>query len=69
MSYVDAFYDRDDDTIRVVERDDKGNRHYKDYPAKHVFYYRDSKGKYTSIYGEPLTRVSCKNCIRYSKTS
>ena len=30
MSYVDAFYDRDNDTIRVVERDDKGQRQYKD---------------------------------------
>ncbi len=61
MSYVDAFYDRDDDTIRVVERDDKGKRHYKDYPAKHLFYYKDPRGKYTSIYGDALTRVTCKN--------
>lgn len=61
MSYVDAFYDRDNDTIRVVERDDKGQRHFKDYPAKHLFYYRDPKGKFQSIYGEPLSRVSCKN--------
>jgi DNA polymerase elongation subunit (family B) len=61
MSYVDAFYDRDDDMIRVVERDDKGQRHFKDYPAKHIFYYYDPKGKFQSIYGDPLTRVSCKN--------
>ncbi len=61
MSYVDAFYDRDDDMIRVVERDAKGQRHYKDYPAKHLFYYYDPKGKFQSIKGEPLTRVNCKN--------
>ena len=61
MSYVDAFYDRNDDIIRIVERDSKGNRHYKDYPAKHLFYYKDSKGKFTSIHGDPLNRVSCKN--------
>ena len=61
MSYVDAFYDRDDDTIRVVEHDDKGNRNYKDYPAKHLFYYYDPRGKYQSIKGEPLSRVLCKN--------
>ena len=61
MSYVDAFYDRDEDIIRVVERDDKGQRHYKDHPAKHIFYYFDPKGKYQSIKGEPLSRVSCKN--------
>ena len=61
MSYVDAFYDRNDDIIRVVERDNKGNRHFKDYPAKHLFYYKDPKGKFTSIYGETLNRVFCKN--------
>ena len=61
MSYVDAFYDRDDDIIRVVERDDKGQRHYKDHAARHIFYYKDPRGKYNSIYGEPLSRVSCKN--------
>ncbi len=61
MSYVDAFYDRDNDIINVVERDDKGNRHYKEHPAKHIFYYQDARGKYKSIYGEPLTRVNCRN--------
>jgi DNA polymerase elongation subunit (family B) len=61
MSYVDAFYDRDQDQILVVERDDKGQRHYKEYPARHIFYYKDPRGKYTSIHGEPLNRVSCKN--------
>ena len=61
MSYVDAFYDREDDIIRVVERNEKGERHFKDYPAKHLFYYYDPKGKYQSIKGEPLTRVVCKN--------
>jgi DNA polymerase elongation subunit (family B) len=61
MSYVDAFYDRNDDMIRVVERNDKGERHYKDYPARHIFYYYDPKGKFESIKGEPLSRVSCKN--------
>jgi DNA polymerase elongation subunit (family B) len=47
--------------IRVVERDDKGQRQYKDYPAKHLFYFYDPKGKFQSIKGEPLSRVSCKN--------
>jgi DNA polymerase elongation subunit (family B) len=61
MSYVDAFYDRDNDIINVVERDEKGNRHYKEYPAKHLFYYQDSRGKHKSIFGEPLTRVNCRN--------
>jgi len=67
MSYVDAFYDRDDDMIRVVERNDKGERHYKDYAARHIFYYYDPKGKYQSIKGEPLSRVSSKNVKEHRK--
>ena len=47
--------------INVVERDSAGQRHYKEYSAKHLFYYQDPKGKFSSIKGEPLTRVSCKN--------
>jgi DNA polymerase elongation subunit (family B) len=67
MSFVDAYYDRDDDTIRVVERDDKGQRHFKDYPARHIFYYNDPKGKFQSIKGEPLSRVSSKNVKEHRK--
>ncbi len=67
MSYVDAFYDRDNDIIRVVERDDKGKRHFKEYPARHLFYYQDPKGKFQSIKGEPLSRVTCKNVKEYRK--
>ena len=67
MSYVDAFYDRDNDIIRVVERDDKGQRHFKEYPARHVFYYIDPRGKFTSIKGEPLSRVSSKNVKEHRK--
>jgi len=61
MSYVDGFYDRNDDIIRIVERDSKGQRQFKDYAARHIFYYQDSRGKYNSIKGEPLSRVTCKN--------
>jgi DNA polymerase elongation subunit (family B) len=67
MSYVDAFYDREQDIINVVERDDKGNRHYKEYPARHIFYYPDPKGKYLSIKGEPLSRVTSKNVKEHRK--
>ena len=67
MSYVDAFYDREQDIINVVERDDKGQRHYKEYPARHIFYYNDPKGKFLSIKGEPLSRVSSKNVKEHRK--
>ncbi len=67
MSFVDAYYNRDDDKILVVERDDKGQRHFKDYPARHIFYYNDPKGKFQSIKGEPLSRVSSKNVKEHRK--
>ena len=60
MSYVDARWDRDKDIVYVVERDPKLGRVYRDYPAKYLFYYPDQRGKYTSIYGEPLSKVSAK---------
>jgi DNA polymerase elongation subunit (family B) len=59
--YVDAIWDRDKDIIQVVERDPKKGRLFQEYPAKYVFYYPDAKGKYRSIYNEPLSKVSTKN--------
>jgi DNA polymerase elongation subunit (family B) len=60
MSYIDAIWDRDNDRVRVVERDPKKGRIFIDYPAKYQFYYPDNKGKYRSIYGDPLSKVTCK---------
>lgn len=65
--YVDAYYNRDDDVIHVVERDDKGNKHFKEYQPRHIFYYQDPKGKYTSLEGHQLSRVTCKNVKEYRK--
>lgn len=61
MSYIDAFFDRSKDIIRVVERDENRKRVTVDYPAKYNFYYEDPKGKYKSIFGDSLSKVSCKN--------
>ena len=66
MSYVDAFFDRDQDIIRVVERKDE-KRHYHEYQAKYTFYYKDERGKYKSVYGDPLTRIVCKNTKDFRK--
>ncbi len=66
MPYVDAFFDRDADIIRAVERRD-GKRHYQEYQAKYTFYYEDAKGKHKSIYGDPLTRIVCKNTKDFRK--
>ena len=67
MSYVDAIWDRDDDVIRVVERDPKKGRIFHDYPAKYIFYYPDQKGKYRSIFSETLTKVTSKSFKEHQK--
>jgi DNA polymerase elongation subunit (family B) len=66
LSYVDALFDRDSDIIRVVERKD-GKRHFHEYQAKYTFYYEDQRGKYKSIYGDPLSRIVCKNTKDFRK--
>ena len=66
MPYVDAMFDRDQDIIRVVERKD-GKRNFHEYPAKYTFYYEDPKGKYKSVYGDPLSRIVCKNTKDFRK--
>ena len=61
MSYVDAWFDRENDIIKVVERNKKGEREFRDIPVKHTFYYKDPRGKFQSIYGDPVSRIICKN--------
>jgi len=66
MSYVDAIFDRDSDIIRVVERKD-GKRRFTEYPVKYTFYYKDLKGKYKSVYGDPLSRIVTKSTKDFRK--
>jgi len=66
MPYVDAFFDRDADIIRCVERKD-GKRMYNEYQAKYTWYYEDPRGKYKSIFGDQLQRVVCKNTKDFRK--
>ena len=61
MSYVDAWFDRENDIVRVVERNKKGEREFRDIPVRHTFYVKDPRGKFQSIYGDALTRIVCKN--------
>ena len=66
MSFVDALYDREHDRIHVVERVN-GERVYKEYPADYIFYYDDARGKFTSIYGTPVSRFSTRNSKEFRK--
>ena len=66
MSYVDAFFDRNADIIRAVERKD-GKRIYREYQSKYTFFYKDPKGKYKSVYGDSLSRIVCKSTKDFRK--
>jgi len=66
MSYVDAFFERNKDAIHVVERVN-GKRIFRTYPTKYAFFYPDAKGKYRSIYGKPLSRVSTTSGKAFQK--
>jgi len=67
MSYVDAWFDRDSDIIRVVERNKKGEREFRDIAVKHTLYYQDPRGKFQSIYGDAVSRIVCKNTKEFRK--
>ncbi len=66
MSYIDALFDREHDRIHVVERRD-GERRYQEYAPNYTFYYDDPRGKFTSIYGTPVSRFSTRNNKEFRK--
>jgi DNA polymerase elongation subunit (family B) len=65
--YVDAFFQRDADIVKIVERSIEGKRIFKEFPVRYTFYHTDPKGKFQSIYGEPLSRVICRNSKDFRK--
>ena len=65
--YVDAFFQRDADIVKIVERNAEGKRVFKEFPVRYTFYHTDPKGKFQSIYGEPLSRVVCRNSKDFRK--
>ena len=67
MNYVDAVWDREKDVVKVVERDPKQGRIYQEFPARYQFYYPDQKGKYKSIFGENLAKVSARSWKEFVK--
>ena len=64
--YIDALIDRDKDIIHVVERVN-GKRVFREYPARYVFYYKDSRGKFESIFGDKLERVVTTSGKQFKK--
>jgi DNA polymerase elongation subunit (family B) len=67
MSYVDAILDRERDAIHVVERDKSGNRQYRQYSPTYTFYYEDPRGKFRTVYGDPVSRFTTKKRGEFQK--
>lgn len=65
--YVDAIYSKKTSEILVVERNQKGEREFKQYPAKHVFYYSDSKGKHKTIFGNTVSKYETTDEAKFKK--
>lgn len=65
MSYIDAL--KVNDTIHVVERDEKGIRKFKHYPANYIFYAKSKKGTHESIYGDLLQKYETNNFKSFQK--
>jgi len=66
MSYVDAFHDQTKDIITVIERVN-GKRVLKELRPEYNFYYKDPRGKHTSVYGDKVTEVVCQNLKDFKK--
>jgi DNA polymerase elongation subunit (family B) len=64
--YVDAHFDREKDIIHVTERIN-GRREFREYPPSYMFYYKDQKGKYDSIFGDKLSRFATTNGRQFKK--
>ena len=60
MSYLDAYHDREKDIIHVVERRD-GKRVLKKFQVPYRLYYKDKAGKYTSVFGDKLSKYETNN--------
>jgi len=67
MSYIDAIHDNNSDRIYVVERTPEGKRTYREFPTNYTFYYSDPKGKYRSLYGDPVSRFSTRKRSEFEK--
>ena len=50
-----------------MERNEEGKRVYTQYPARYLFYYQDPKGKFTSIYGDTLSKFQTTSGKAFNK--
>ena len=66
MAYVDAIYDPEHDKIHVAERVN-GKRELLIYNPKYEFYYDDPVGKYTNVFGNPVSKIRARSKGEFRK--
>lgn len=65
--YIDAYHDRDQDIIQVVGRDKDDRRFYNTLKPDYSFYYFDAMGNDTSIFGDPVSKVTVNTWKAFQK--
>ncbi len=56
MTYIDGYVDREKNIVHIVERNGQGQRTFVTYPTQYVVYWPQTQGKYTSIFGDKVTK-------------
>lgn len=67
MSYIDAYHDKNNDLIKVVERTAQGQRVFREYPVNYNFYIEDPRGNHRSIFGDSLSKIHCRTNKEFRK--
>jgi DNA polymerase elongation subunit (family B) len=66
LSYIDGYLDREKDVIKIVGRVN-GERVFSEFKPDYSFYISDKKGKFTTVYGTPVSKVSPRSGKEFQK--
>lgn len=61
MPFVDAYNDTVKNKIKVVERNEKGERVFREFNAEYVYYYEDPNGSSRTMWGNRCTKRMFNN--------
>ncbi len=66
MSYIDGLLDREKDIIKIVSRVN-GERVFQEFKPDYSFYVTDKKGKYKTVYGTPVSKITPRSNKDFQK--
>jgi DNA polymerase elongation subunit (family B) len=66
LTYIDAIFEKENNLIKVVERNN-GQREYVEYPAEYVLYYEDARGNFKSMWGDSCMKFSTNDRKKFEK--